>query len=94
MVCPEKFNLSNMVTVKSYSYSKLVLGYGPERGATVTVQWNSQSQAFTLVFGGYKHLTLSILYIYIYIVPGYKSYHSNILNIAYLANLLFKCYRN
>ncbi|XP_054267906.1 mediator of RNA polymerase II transcription subunit 14-like [Macrosteles quadrilineatus] len=48
----EKYNLSNMVTVKSYSYSKLVLGYGPERGATVTVQWNSQSQAFTLVFGG------------------------------------------
>uniref|UniRef100_A0A1B6LA62 Mediator of RNA polymerase II transcription subunit 14 n=1 Tax=Graphocephala atropunctata TaxID=36148 RepID=A0A1B6LA62_9HEMI len=48
----EKYNLSNMVTIKSYSYSKLVLGYGPERGATVTVQWNSQTQAFTLVFGG------------------------------------------
>lgn len=48
----EKFNLSSMVSIKSYSYSKLVLGYGPERGATVTVQWNSQTQAFTLVFGG------------------------------------------
>ena len=30
-----------MVTIKSYSYSRLVLGYGPDRGATVTVDWNS-----------------------------------------------------
>ncbi|XP_075216285.1 mediator complex subunit 14 isoform X2 [Lycorma delicatula] len=48
----EKFNLSTMVTIKSYSYSKLVLAYGRERGATVTVQWNSSTNAFTLVFGG------------------------------------------
>lgn len=47
----EKYNLSTMVTIKSYSYSKLVLAYGRERGATVTVQWNSSSNAFTLVFG-------------------------------------------
>lgn len=62
MVCSEKFNLSNMVTVKSYSYSKLVLGYGPERGATVTVQWNSQSQAFTLVFGEFNYVNTVHIY--------------------------------
>lgn len=47
----EKYNLSNMVTIKSYSYSRLVLGYGPERGATVTVDWNSSDKAFRLIFG-------------------------------------------
>lgn len=47
----EKYNLSNMVTIKSYSYSRLVMGYGPDRGATVTVQWNSADKAFHLIFG-------------------------------------------
>lgn len=42
-----------MVTIKLYSYSKLVLAYGRERGATVTVQWNSTLNAFTLIFGKY-----------------------------------------
>lgn len=43
--------MSSAVTVKSYSYSKLVLGYGPERAATVTIQWNPVIKAFTLIFG-------------------------------------------
>jgi mediator of RNA polymerase II transcription subunit 14 len=47
----EKYSLSAMVTIKSYSYSRLVLGYGPERGATVTVDWNSSDKAFRLIFG-------------------------------------------
>ncbi|XP_073993036.1 mediator complex subunit 14 isoform X1 [Rhodnius prolixus] len=47
-----KYNISSMVTVKSYSYSKLILGYGPDRAATVTVQWDPTAKAFTLVFGG------------------------------------------
>ncbi|PSN29847.1 Mediator of RNA polymerase II transcription subunit 14 [Blattella germanica] len=47
----EKYNLSNMVTIKSYSYSRLVLGYGPDRGATVTIDWNSTDKAFRLIFG-------------------------------------------
>ncbi|XP_049856745.1 mediator of RNA polymerase II transcription subunit 14 [Schistocerca gregaria] len=47
----EKYNLSNIVSIKSYSYSRLVLGYGPDRSATVTVHWNSSDKAFKLVFG-------------------------------------------
>lgn len=47
----DKYNLSNMLSVKSYNYSKLVLGYGPEKGASVTVQWNTYEKAFKLVFG-------------------------------------------
>lgn len=39
------------MTIKSYSYSKLVIGYGPDGGALVTVQWNEQNKVFHLVFG-------------------------------------------
>ncbi|XP_072757173.1 mediator of RNA polymerase II transcription subunit 14 isoform X3 [Anoplolepis gracilipes] len=45
----EKYNLRNMVSIKSYSYSKLVLGYGPNHTAIVTVQWNDKAN-FKLVF--------------------------------------------
>ncbi|XP_046742942.1 mediator of RNA polymerase II transcription subunit 14 isoform X1 [Diprion similis] len=47
----EKYNVRNMVSIKSYSYSKLVLAYGPTRRATVTVQWSTNDKAFKLVFG-------------------------------------------
>ena len=47
----EKYNLRNMVSIKSYNYSKLVLIYGPNRGATVTIQWNTNDKAFKLIFG-------------------------------------------
>ncbi|XP_033360225.1 mediator of RNA polymerase II transcription subunit 14 [Bombus vosnesenskii] len=47
----EKYNLRNMVSIKSYNYSKLVLTYGPNRGATVTVQWSTNDKAFKLIFG-------------------------------------------
>ncbi|XP_043274195.1 mediator of RNA polymerase II transcription subunit 14 isoform X2 [Venturia canescens] len=47
----EKYNLRNMVSIKTYSYSKLVLAYGPNRGATVTVQWSTNDKAFKLTFG-------------------------------------------
>ncbi|XP_031837631.1 mediator complex subunit 14 [Nomia melanderi] len=47
----EKYNLRNMVSIKSYNYSKLVLAYGANRGATVTIQWNTNDKAFKLIFG-------------------------------------------
>lgn len=50
----EKYNLRNMVSIKTYSYSKLVLAYGPNRGATVTVQWSTNDKAFKLTFGKSK----------------------------------------
>lgn len=49
----EKYNLRNMVSIKSYSYSKLVLAYGPNHAAIVTVQWNDKAN-FKLVFGRSK----------------------------------------
>jgi len=43
-----------MISVKSYSYSKLVLAYGSNQGATVTIQWSTNDKAFKLVFGRSK----------------------------------------
>ena len=40
-----------MVTIKSYSYSKLVIAYGSNRGTTVSVQWSTKDKAFKLTFG-------------------------------------------
>lgn len=48
---PDKQNLAQLVVVKSYTYSRLVIGYGPDKGATVTVQWCDERKAFTLLFG-------------------------------------------
>lgn len=53
---PEKYNLRNTVSIKSYSYSKLILAYGPNQGATVTVQWSTNDKAFKLIFGKSKFL--------------------------------------
>ncbi|KAF7268704.1 mediator complex subunit 14 isoform X1 [Rhynchophorus ferrugineus] len=48
----DKYNfLGNLFSIKSYNYSKLVLCYGPEKGAMVSVVWNSQDKAFKLTFG-------------------------------------------
>lgn len=44
-----------MVNIKLYNYSKLVLTYGPNRGATVTVQWSTNDKAFKLIFGKSKY---------------------------------------
>lgn len=45
-------SLSNLVTIKSYSYSRLVVAYGLNRSACVTVQWSTMEKSFRLVFGG------------------------------------------
>lgn len=47
-----------MVSIKSYSYSKLVLAYGPNQGANVTVQWSTNDKAFKFIFGKSKFFAL------------------------------------
>lgn len=40
-----------MFSIKSYNYNKLILCYGPDKGAMVTINWNSQENLFKLAFG-------------------------------------------
>lgn len=46
----EKSNISNISTIKSYNYSKLVMAYGPNRRSSVTIQWDAAEKAFKLNF--------------------------------------------
>nr|XP_022906712.1 mediator of RNA polymerase II transcription subunit 14 isoform X2 [Onthophagus taurus] len=47
----EKYNLANLFNVKSYNYNKLVLCYGPDKGALVSVFWHGSEKMFKLAFG-------------------------------------------
>lgn len=40
-----------MFSIKSYNYSKLILCYGPDKGAMVSINWNSTENMFKLAFG-------------------------------------------
>lgn len=40
-----------MFSIKSYNYSKLILCYGPDKGAMVSINWNSAENMFKLAFG-------------------------------------------
>ncbi|XP_074034115.1 mediator complex subunit 14 isoform X2 [Leptinotarsa decemlineata] len=43
--------LNNFFCIKSYNYTKLVLCYGSDKGAMVSIMWNSSKKAFKLAFG-------------------------------------------
>ncbi|XP_013410599.1 mediator of RNA polymerase II transcription subunit 14 [Lingula anatina] len=44
-------HLHNMVEIKSYSYKRLVLGYGPSKLCSVNIQWSRDRTQFVLAFG-------------------------------------------
>lgn len=46
----EKYELKNIVDVKSYTYNQLVLGYGPDHKYTVTIYWSVSDKSFKLDF--------------------------------------------
>ncbi|XP_050305905.1 mediator of RNA polymerase II transcription subunit 14 [Anthonomus grandis grandis] len=48
----DKYNFfCNLFSVRSFNYVKLVLCYGPYKGALVQVVWDCQSSSFKLTFG-------------------------------------------
>lgn len=77
-----------MVTVKSYNYSKLLLGYGPERGATVTIQWSTTDRAFRMVFGS-SNITLNAHSLMREQLEAHLNEH---LNLAQIVHLLHETY--
>lgn len=77
-----------MVTVKSYNYSKLLLGYGPERGATVTIQWSTTEKAFRLVFGS----STNTLNAHSLMREQLEAHLNENLNLAQIVHLLHETY--
>lgn len=45
----EKLNYQSMVSVKSYSYTNLLLNYGPNKEVTFSLSWSSKSKGFRMV---------------------------------------------
>lgn len=47
--------LQNFVVVKSYTYTNLLLGYGPNKEVTVNIFWCTDAKIFKMIFnGGYS----------------------------------------
>ncbi|XP_026466667.1 mediator of RNA polymerase II transcription subunit 14 isoform X2 [Ctenocephalides felis] len=47
----DKYNLQSIMSIKSYTYLKLILGYGLDKGATVTIFWSAETKSFRMIFG-------------------------------------------
>lgn len=45
-------NLQNFVMIKSYSYTNLLIGYGPKKEVTASVFWCNQTKEYKLIFNG------------------------------------------
>nr|XP_015839661.1 PREDICTED: mediator of RNA polymerase II transcription subunit 14 [Tribolium castaneum] len=84
----DKYNLSNMFSIKSYNYSKLVLCYGPEKGAMVSIHWNSGEKAFKLAFGA----TNNAINAHSLIREQLESHLNEYRNLAQIIQLLHETY--
>lgn len=51
--------MRGMISVKSYSYSKLIIAYGNNTKASVIIQWNANDKAFKLAFRNSESLWCS-----------------------------------
>lgn len=47
-----KFNLQNIITIKSYTYTSLLIGYGPNKEVHMNVFWDTESKEFRTIFTG------------------------------------------
>lgn len=48
----ENLNLQNFIAIKSYNYTSLLLGYGPNKEVTVKIFWCIETSEFKMVFTG------------------------------------------
>uniref|UniRef100_A0A1B0CC39 Mediator of RNA polymerase II transcription subunit 14 n=1 Tax=Lutzomyia longipalpis TaxID=7200 RepID=A0A1B0CC39_LUTLO len=48
----DKYNLQNIVMIKSYTYASLLLGYGPNKEVLVNIFWCTESKQFKMIFSG------------------------------------------
>ncbi|KAJ8944470.1 hypothetical protein NQ318_008740, partial [Aromia moschata] len=82
--------LTNLFCIKSYNYSKLVLCYGPDKGAMVSISWNSVNKAFKLAFGA----TNNALNAHSLIQEQLESYLNEFRNLAQIVQLLHETYES
>lgn len=77
-----------MFCIKSYNYSKLILCYGPDKGAMVSVTWNSIEKVFKLAFGA----TNNALNAHSIVQEQLESHLNEHRNLAQIVQLLHETY--
>lgn len=77
-----------MFCIKSYNYSKLVLCYGPDKGALVSITWNNNEKIFKLAFGA----TNNALNAHSLIQEQLESHLNEYRNLAQIVQLLHETY--
>ncbi|XP_023302544.2 mediator of RNA polymerase II transcription subunit 14 [Lucilia cuprina] len=48
----KRLNISDTITINSYNYINLLLGYGPKKEVICNIYWSAQSRGFRLIFMG------------------------------------------
>uniref|UniRef100_A0A1I8PUW4 Mediator of RNA polymerase II transcription subunit 14 n=1 Tax=Stomoxys calcitrans TaxID=35570 RepID=A0A1I8PUW4_STOCA len=48
----KRLNISDMISINSYNYINLLLGYGPKKEVICNIYWSAQSHGFRLIFMG------------------------------------------
>ena len=48
----ERLNISDTISINSYNYINLLLGYGPKKEVICNIYWSAQSRGFRLIFMG------------------------------------------
>lgn len=79
---------NNLFSVKSYSYNKLVLCYGPDKGAMVSINWNNNQKLFKLAFGAMNNA----LNAHSLIKEHLEAYLNEQRNLAQVVQLLHETY--
>lgn len=54
----DKYNLQNIVTIKSYSYTNLLMQFGPNKDVSANVSWSNEAKEFQMTFIGGEFLSL------------------------------------
>lgn len=78
----DKYNLKNIVTIKSYNYTNLLLAYGPNRDIGLNIYWCSRSKEFKLMFYG-GNLALNAHSIMRDQLQAHLNHHYNLAQIVY-----------
>lgn len=85
----DKYNLKNIINVKSYSYTSLMLVYGSLKEYCVNIEWSNESKQFEMTFtGSNSHINPHSL-----LKDQLQSHLNSNHNLAQIAHILNETYQ-
>ncbi|CAD7082039.1 unnamed protein product [Hermetia illucens] len=85
----EKLNYQSMVSVKSYSYTNLLLNYGPNKEVTFSLSWSSKSKGFRMIFVG----GISAINAHSMMLEQLQSHLNRHYNLSHIVQVLHETYQ-